>query len=175
MLRIKPTYIVGHVTDINLEDLKKDSIKGLVFDLDNTIMPPKTGDYPEDILKWLEMVKNEFKIAILSNNPHKEYVQKAGEKAGCIAYEKAQKPRIKAAVQALKDLDLLPEQVVIIGDRPLTDILVGQRLGLTTVLVDPLITHDENQFISFLKMLERCFISSALKKFADNGNNNQNN
>lgn len=168
MLKLKPTYIVEHVTDINLEDLKQENIKGLIFDLDNTLMPPKTGVYPENILRWLELIKNDFKIAILSNNPHKEYVREAGEKAGCIAYEKAGKPRRKAAISALKDLELLPEQVVMIGDRPLTDILVGQRLGLITILVDPLIKNDESNFIKCLRKLERFFISSALKKFSEN-------
>lgn len=171
MLRLKPTYIVEHVTDINLEDLKKEGIKGLVFDLDNTLMPPRTGNYPENIENWLKEVKNDFKIAILSNNPHADYVREAGVKAGCIAYEKARKPRRAAAMQALKDLDLLPEQVVMIGDRPLTDIFVGQRLGLITILVEPLIKNEEHEFIKFLRKLERIFISTALKKFTENDNN----
>ncbi|GAI13868.1 unnamed protein product, partial [marine sediment metagenome] len=135
MLRLKPAYIAEHVTDINLEELKAENIKGMIFDLDNTIMPPRAGSIPEDIMQWLALVKNDFKIAILSNNPYKDYVQKAGELAGCAAYEKAGKPRTKAALQALKDIDLLPSQVVMIGDRPLTDIWVGQRLGITTILV----------------------------------------
>ncbi len=172
MLRLKPTYIVEHVTDINLEDLKQENIKGLIFDLDNTLMPPRTGIYPEVISQWLEEVKKDFKIAILSNNPYKDYVRQAGEKAGCIAYEKAGKPRRKAALQALKDLDLMPEQVVIIGDRPLTDILVGQRLGLITILVDPLIKQEEVRVIKFFRKLERIFISPALKKFTENNENN---
>lgn len=164
-MRLKPTYIAEHVRDINLDDLKNENIKGLMFDLDNTIMAPHTGVYTEEISNWLKLVKNDFKIAILSNNPDASYVKDAGEKAGCIAYEKAGKPRIKAAVQALKDLDLLPEQVAMVGDRPLTDILVGQRLGLVTILVDPLMKHQEHDFIKFLRKLEKIFISSALKKF----------
>lgn len=172
MLRLKPTYIVEHVTDINLEDLKNDNIKGLIFDLDNTIMPPRAGVFSEDITTWLEAVKNEFKIAILSNNPHKEYVRQAGELAGCVAYEKAGKPRRNAAIKALRDLDLLPQQVVMIGDRPLTDIWVGQRLGLVTILVDPLIKHEETRLVQFLRKIERIFISSAMRKFTENDDNN---
>ena len=164
---MKPTYIVERVTNINLEDLKNDNIKGLIFDLDNTLMPPKSGVYPEDIANWLESLKGEFKIAILSNNKEKKYVQDAGEKAGCIAYESAQKPRRKAALNALKDLDLMPEQVAMIGDRPLTDILVGQRLGLVTILVDPIMKKEEIIIVKFLRKLERIFISKASKDFTD--------
>ncbi|MCK7484503.1 MAG: hypothetical protein MZU97_02350 [Bacillus subtilis] len=43
MAFLKPTYIVEHVTDINLDDLKADGIKGLLFDLDNTLMRPAYG------------------------------------------------------------------------------------------------------------------------------------
>ncbi len=165
--RLKPTYIVERVTDINLHDLMDDNIKGLIFDLDNTIMPPKTGILPEDIAEWLEIAKLDFKIAILSNNPCSVYVKEAGEKVGCIAIEKAAKPRRKAAVKALKDLDLIPSQVVIIGDRPLTDILVGQRLGLITILVDPIMKQKENRLFKFLRKLERLFVSAPKKSFSD--------
>jgi len=165
-MRLKPTYIVERVTDINLDDLKKENIKGLVFDLDNTLMPPNTEEYPKDIFEWLTHVKNDFKIVILSNNPEKDYVQRAGEIAGCLAYEKAGKPRRKAAVQALKDIDLLPEQVVMVGDRPLTDIWVGQRLGMTTILVDPIMKKEEIAIVKCLRKLERLFVSPAKKIFS---------
>lgn len=165
MLRLKPTYIVERVTDINLEDLKTDNIRGLIFDLDNTLMHPKTSHLPEDIANWLDIVKNDFKIAILSNNPFTNYVKEAGERVGCVAYERAGKPRRKAAVRALKDLDLLPGQVAIIGDRPLTDIWVGQRLGMVTILVDPLLKHEEMWIIKHLRKLEKIFITKAVKTF----------
>jgi len=171
MLRLKPTYAVGRVTDINLEDLRAENIKGLIFDLDNTLMHPQTSYLPEDIEQWLDEVKKEFKIVILSNNPYTDYVKAAGQRVGCIAYEKAGKPRKKAALRALKDLDLLPQQVAIIGDRPLTDIWVGQRLGMVTILVDPLLKNEEMWIIKGLRKLEKIFITKALKSFTENDKN----
>jgi len=166
-LRLKPTYIVERVTDIDLEELKDENIKGLIFDLDNTLMPPKTCIFPEDIAKWLDKAKVDFKIAILSNNPDKLYVKEAGEQIGCIAFEKAGKPRRKAALLALKNLGLIPSQVVMVGDRPLTDIWVGQRLGIITILVDPIMKHKEARIIKFLRKMERLFVSSPKKSFSD--------
>jgi len=166
-LRLKPTYVVERVTDINLQELKDDGIKGLIFDLDNTLMPPKSCVLPEDIELWLEKAKIDFKIAILSNNPNLSYVKEAGERIGCIAFHKAGKPRKKAAVKALKELDLIPSQVVMVGDRPLTDVWLGQRLGLITILVDPLIKQKEARIIKLLRKLERLFISSPRKTFSD--------
>lgn len=164
--RLRPTYIVEHVTDINLEDLKEEGVKGLLFDLDNTLMAPKTGMLTQDVANWLEIVKKEFQIAILSNNPHQPYIEVAAEQIGCIAYGKADKPRRAIALKALKELDLIPSQVAIVGDRPLTDIWVGQRLGMITVLVDPLIKHEESAIVQFLRKLERIFIKSPSKFFS---------
>ena len=166
-LRLKPTYIVDRVTDIDLEELKDENIKGLIFDLDNTLMPPKTCILPEDIAEWIEKAKIDFKIAILSNNPNKSYVQEAGERVGCIAFDKAGKPRRKAALRALKKLELIPSQVVMVGDRPLTDILVGQRLGIITILVDPIMKQKEARIVKILRRLERLFVSSPKKSFSD--------
>lgn len=165
MLKLKPTYVVERVTDINLDDLKAENVLGLIFDLDNTLMHPKTSYLPDDIKEWLDTIKNDFKIAILSNNPYTNYVKEAGERVGCVAYERAGKPRRKAALKALKDLDLLPAQVAIIGDRPLTDIWLGQRLGMVSILVDPLLKHEEMWIIKFLRKLERSFITTSRKTF----------
>ncbi len=171
MLRLKPTYAVERASDINLEDLKADNIKGLIFDLDNTLMHPHTSYLPEDIEHWLDEVKKDFKIVILSNNPYSNYVKAAGERVGCIAYERAGKPRTKAALRALKDLDLLPHEVAIVGDRPLTDIWVGQRLGMVTILVDPLLKNEEMWIIKKLRKLERIFITKAIRTFSEKDEN----
>lgn len=169
MFRLKPTYIVEHVTDINLDDLKDEGIKGLIFDLDNTIMAPKTGEFTEDIMDWLNIVRNDFKIAIVSNNPHEEYIENASKVACCPAYSKAGKPRTGVAAKALKDLNLLPHQVAMVGDRPLTDVWMGQRLGLITILVDPLIKYQEIPIVKLLRKLERIFIQPAGKSFRQKG------
>ena len=170
VFRLKPTYIVEHVTDINLEDLKNEGIRGLVFDLDNTLMPPKTGTLAENVKEWLDIVRKDFKIAIVSNNPRLMYIEQAAKEACCPAYGKAGKPRTDIAAKALKNMDLLPDQVAMVGDRPLTDIWVGQRLGLITILVDPLIKHEEIIIVKFLRRLERIFVHPPRKFFSPHNN-----
>lgn len=166
VFRLKPTYIVEHVTDINLEDLRAEGIKGLIFDLDNTLMAPKSSELSTEIAHWLEIVKNDFQIAIVSNNPHQHYVEDAAKIIGAPAYHKAKKPRTAIATVALKKLDLLPYQVAMVGDRPLTDIWVGQRMGMITILVDPLIKHEEMVIVKFLRKLERIFIEAPKRIFS---------
>lgn len=166
MTFLKPTYVVEHVTDINLEDLKASGIKGLVFDLDNTLMEPNAGQLTNDIAQWISTVKESFKIAVLSNNPHECYIKKASEEIGCPAYAKAGKPNINTAVKVLSEIELEAKEVAMVGDRPLTDIWVGQKLNLTTILVDPLIKHREMLIVKFLRRLERLFIGKPQKTFS---------
>jgi len=163
--RMKPTYIIDRVTDINLEDLKDEGIRGILFDLDNTLMAPKSGVLTDDIDDWLKIAKKDFKIAIVSNNTNLEYMERVQSIFHCPVYAAAKKPSRKIAIKALMAIDLLPSQVAMVGDRPLTDILVGQRLGMITILVDPLIKHKEINIVKFLRKLERIFIKPASKKF----------
>ncbi len=167
-LKLKPTYITDHVTSINFEDLIQEGIKGLIFDLDNTIMKPRTGKLTEDIREWLNQAKEHFLLAVVSNNPHKDYMEEVEKEVGIPVYYRAKKPRRGATLKAIKDMKLLPSEVAMVGDRTLTDIFVGQRIGLVTILVDPLMKYQEPAFIRLCRKFERLFIHPAKKVFSKN-------
>ena len=65
---LKPDYNLKSIYDIDLEDLKSQGIKALLFDLDSTLMASKSGFYSEKTLGWLEKVRKDFYIAVISNN-----------------------------------------------------------------------------------------------------------
>lgn len=156
--KLKADYINKHVTDIDLQELSNKGIKGLVFDLDNTIMAPRSGILTKDIEQWLNTVKECFKIAVVSNNHKDNYIENAAKVIGCPVYGKAKKPSIKIIMKTLEEMHLKPEEIAVIGDRPLTDIWVGKKLGSVTILVDPLMKDKEHDFVKFLRKLERSFI-----------------
>lgn len=155
---LKADIITQNVKDLNLEELKAQGIKGFVFDLDNTIMKPDTGYFTEDIEAWLSEVEKDFKIAIVSNNPRPDYAKKVKSIVTYPVYFNASKPRRKFVIAALKDLGIDPSEACMVGDRPLTDIWVGQRLGMKTILVDPLIKHQEPILFKILRKAERSFV-----------------
>jgi hypothetical protein len=160
LFKLKADYILKHVTDIDLQELKNKGIKGFIFDLDNTIMAPKTGILTSDVENWLSEVKEDFKIAVVSNNREQNYIELAAKVVGCPVEGKAKKPQRKVIKKVLEQLNLKPSEVAVVGDRPLTDIWVGKRLGSITILVDPLMKDHENTFIKFLRKLERSFIDN---------------
>lgn len=156
--KLKPTYIFEHVRDIDLEELKSLGIKAFLFDLDNTIMPPQTGVFPDEIATWLDVVQKDFKVAVVSNNRNKKYLEIVKKVSDFPIYFNAEKPSTKTVKEALLALGITAEQAAMVGDRPLTDIWVGCRLNMTTILVDPLMKNQEHDIIKFLRKLERSFI-----------------
>lgn len=157
---LKADFALESVLNIDLDEMRKRGVKGFIFDLDNTLMAPNTGIFTEAIKNWLDEVMKEFKVAIVSNNPIPAYEKKVREIVNMPIYFKAGKPSRKFVREALKELGILPEEAAMVGDRPLTDIWVGQRLKMVTILVDPLRKHQEHQVIKFLRGLERSFVKN---------------
>lgn len=156
---LKPDFILKNIYEIDLNLLKEQGIKAIFFDLDSTIMVSKSGEYHEKTEKWLEEVDKDFFIAVISNNKKCEYLEKVQSISNFQIIGNANKPSTKAMRHLLSKIYMTPEQVVIVGDRPLTDVLAGIRLGAKTILVDSINAHNEGLATRFVRWLERRFIS----------------
>ena len=159
---LKPSLIVQDITTIDLAGLKAQGIKGFIFDLDNTIMAPHSGALEQRIETWLVLLQAEgFKCLVLSNNKKAEYCQLAEKVLNIPVISHAAKPRRAMFRKALEMIGLTAREVAMVGDRPLTDIWVGQRMGAFTILVDPLIKQQERQLYKVLRGLERLFVQGG--------------
>jgi HAD superfamily phosphatase (TIGR01668 family) len=133
----KPKVYYKSIFDINYEYLKKKNIKVIIFDLDNTIITVDE-DYPSDkVVELFKKLNNDFKIFIASNNK-KERVRRIGKYMNVHAFYSVVKPTKKIRKLLLKKYDVKMSEVAIIGDQVVTDIFMGNRLKMYTVLVDPL-------------------------------------
>lgn len=159
---VKPSLIIDDITRIDLAALKSAGIRGFIFDLDNTIMAPHTGALEDRIAAWLTILQADgFKCLVLSNNKKADYCQLAEKVLNIPVISHAAKPRRAKFRQALEMMGLLANEVAMVGDRPLTDIWVGQRMGAYTILVDPLIKHSEKVYIKVLRRMERMFVQEG--------------
>jgi HAD superfamily phosphatase (TIGR01668 family) len=158
---LQADFVLKNVMEINLDEMRQKGIKGFIFDLDNTLMAPNTGFFTEEVKAWLDELMKEFKVAIVSNNPIPSYEKKVREVINMPIYFKAGKPRRKFVKEALLELGIDPTEAAMVGDRPLTDIWVGQRLKMVTVLVDPIRKKQEHKIVKFLRSLERSFVKNA--------------
>lgn len=157
---LKPDFNLKNIYDIDLSLLKELGIKAIFFDLDSTIMVSKSAEYSEKMENWLQEVKKDFFIAVISNNKKSEYIEKVKNISNFLIIGNAKKPSTKVIRKVLADINILAEEVVIVGDRPLTDIFAGQRLGAKTILVGSINAENEGIPTRFVRWLERRFILS---------------
>lgn len=156
---VTPTVIAARTTMLTVELFKNLGIKGLIFDLDNTLMAPKKGILSDEIKDWLNNLRAEgFKMICVSNNKRFDYCADAEKLLDMPVIAYACKPDSEKLLEGLKYLQLPVEEVAVMGDRPLTDILGGQRIGAKTILVEPLMKAYEPVYIKGLRWLEWCFV-----------------
>lgn len=137
-----PNKQIKTIYDIDSSILKEKGIKGIVVDLDNTLVAWDQAYVTEDILTWFkELERNDIKYVVFSNN-HADRVATFAYPNNLPYIARAKKPLPKAFKQAVQKMNLRPHEVAIIGDQLLTDILGGNTVGLYTILVDPLVQSD---------------------------------
>lgn len=155
---IKPDYNLENIFAIDLNELKSQGVDALLFDLDSTLMGSKTGYYTEKTINWLNEVRKDFFIGVVSNNYNPDYMAKVQSCTDFPIVFEAHKPDIKVAKKFMDKNNLKPETTCFVGDRPLTDIVCGQRLGCKTILVDSITADIEKPVVRFARWLERLSI-----------------
>ena len=155
---LEPNYNLESIYDIDITELKQTGIKGLFFDLDSTLMKSKSGKFSFQTIQFINDLKLNFKLAIITNNKKKSYIEKAKSQIDIPIYARAAKPNAKILLKACKDLNLQSFEVAMIGDRPLSDILGGINAGMTTILVDSISKDEESLIVRFARFLERLTI-----------------
>ena len=152
---IKPDYNLESIFNINFEELKAKGVKIILSDLDSTVMPSKSGEFPQNVKEWIDKVRKNFDFAIISNNKSEEYISKVKSQCYFDVIGYANKPSCKVMREYITSKGYKPSEVVMIGDRPLTDILAGKLLGCTTILVDSITKTTEKPIVRFVRKIER--------------------
>ena len=154
---LKPDYNLKNVYEIDFVKLKEQGVKCLMFDLDSTIMVSKSSTFLPETVEWFNTFIKDFEVAIISNNKSEEYIENASKLAPCRVIGRADKPNPKVMRSYLESVGIEPQNSVMIGGRPLTDILAGKLLGCKTILVGS-INPSENLPTKFVRALERSTI-----------------
>ena len=156
---IKPDYNLKNVYEIDFNELKAQGIKSIMLDLDSTIMISKSATLLPETLAWFDTFMKDFEVAIISNNKSAKYIENASRIAPCRVIGRANKPNPAVMKAYLDDMGIKPEEAVMVGDRPLTDILAGKFLGCKTILVGSI-----NQKETWPTRLVRALERSTIKK-----------
>lgn len=130
-----PDMYQKSIYEVNYKKLKKAGIKCILFDLDNTLVPYTTKEPNKQIKDLFAELNNDFKVIIMSNSG-KNRLRPFKEKLNVDVAYKSHKPLKKKYLKIFEIYKLKPEEVASIGDQLMTDIYGGNRVGITTILVN---------------------------------------
>lgn len=161
-----PDLYCDSIRHIDLDLLESKGIKGIILDIDNTLVPMHRKDADENATTWIAQLKSRgFKVCILSNAAEKR-VLRFNKDIDVIAIHRAFKPAGKAFLKAAEALELEPENIAVVGDQIFTDILGGNKANMLTVLVKP-IDKKEILYVRLKRTPEKIVLKSFAQKLED--------
>lgn len=162
--KLIPHKNVNTIYDIDVKALWEAGVRGIITDLDNTLVGAKDPNATPQLVNWFKLVQAMgYQIVIVSNN-ERSRVSKFAKPLSIPYISGAKKPTNAAFRRALEMMNVTPKQTVVIGDQLLTDVLGGNRMGLYTILVTPISLKDEGIFTKFNRNLEKMAFKWMKKK-----------
>jgi uncharacterized protein len=159
-----PDEHVKSILDITPEHLRRLGVKGIITDLDNTLVEWDRPTATPQLIKWFEeMKKSNILVTIVSNNRSKNRVKVFSDPLQIPFIFQAKKPMVQAFHKATSQMNLKKEETVVIGDQLLTDVLGGNRGGFHTILVVP-VAQTDGFFTKFNRFVERRLLNWFRKK-----------
>lgn len=160
--RFFPKMFVEKVQDIDLNGLAAKGIKGLILDIDNTLVASHVKYADENVIKWIKTVQDfGFKACIVSN-ASKTRVVLFNEKLKLFAIHRASKPGTRAFLKAASHMGLNPPEIAVVGDQIFTDVYGANRAGMYSILTTPI--HPEEFFLVKFKRIFEKYILNLYKK-----------
>ena len=164
MLSVYPKAYFDKIEKITIEFIKKNNLKALILDMDNTLINYKK-EMPENIEKWAKELKGQgTRLYILSNTNKKAKVKSIAEKLDVPYRSFAIKPLKPGFLKVQKELGYKPEQIGVVGDQIFTDIVGGNRCNMFTILIDAI---DDKDF--WYTLWKRPLEKMLKKKFREKG------
>lgn len=140
---------------IDLKALRNRGIRGIILDLDNTLVQWNHPEPTEPLERWLGEVREAgFRACIVSNNAGGR-VRSFAERLDVPGISKAVKPRRGSFRRAMSLMGTSPPETAVVGDQILTDVLGAKRLGLYVILVKPVTAREfvGTRIVRFLESL----------------------
>ena len=113
--------------DVSPEFLKKEGIRLLLCDLDNTLRLHSEKEPADELAEWIEDCRKAgVKIVIISNNGRKKMMQKfcAPIDVPCVWW--ARKPMSTKLTEAMQEYGFKPSETAMLGDKWSTDVLAAK-------------------------------------------------
>ena len=143
--RFFPDTTVSSTYAIDYEKLYKEGYRGILFDIDNTLVAYDEECPNQDVIDFINKLKrNGIEVALCSNSPSSRGKNFGKHLPVSNTYPFSCKPFPFCFKKAMRDHGLKANQIAILGDQMYTDILGGNIWGLYTILTAPIAIKDRN-------------------------------
>lgn len=141
---LQPDLILqSSVLNLTPNIIEQYKLKGLVLDVDETLVPVRVSEASLALREWVEQTRNVTKLWLVSNNLSDARIGGIARSLDLPYILGAVKPSRRKLRQAVTAMDLPLDRVAMVGDRLFTDVLAGNRLGMFTILVEPIVDAGE--------------------------------
>lgn len=141
-----PDEYLDSVYSIDFEELKKKGFRGVLFDIDNTLVPHGAPADKKIIELFVHLREMGIDYCLISNNQLPR-VKPFADKINAKFIENAHKPSGKNYREAMKKMGCDTTDAVFVGDQIFTDIYGAKRAGMQTILVKPIHPSEEIQIV----------------------------
>ncbi len=131
---------------IPFERLYEEGFRGIIFDIDNTLVPHGAPADARSIELFDRLKAIGFSITLLSNNGE-ERVALFNKDVNVNTIHKAGKPGVKGYLKACEMMNTDVDNTVFIGDQIFTDIMGAKKSGMKAIMVKYMNPREEIQII----------------------------
>lgn len=159
--RFFPDRYVASTYVIDFEKLYEQGFRGLIFDIDNTLVPHGAPADERAVRLFQRLKEIGFRCCLISNNQEPR-VKMFNEKIQVDYVYNAHKPSTKNYYRAMEIMGTDAANTVFIGDQLFTDVWGAKRAGIPSILVKPIHPKEEIQIV-LKRRLERIVLRSYEK------------
>lgn len=163
-----PDAYVASTYVVDFEKLYEEGIRGLIFDIDNTLVPHGTPADQRAVALFARLRKIGFECCLISNNQEPR-VKMFNEKIQVNYVYNAHKPSVKNYFKAMGIMGTDQSNTLFIGDQLFTDVWGAKRSGIRNILVKPIHPKEEIQIV-LKRYLEKIVLYFYKKRLKSDGN-----
>ena len=144
--RFYPDEYVDSTYGIDFEELYRQGYRGIIFDIDNTLVPHGAPADARSIALFRRLKELGYRIMLLSNNKEPR-VKMFNDAVGAEYIFKAGKPGTVNYYKAMERMHTDKGNTLFVGDQLFTDVWGAKKTGIRTFLVKPIHPKEEIQIV----------------------------
>jgi len=160
-----PDHEADSAYGIDYKTLYRKGYRGIIFDIDNTLVPHGAPATPQAIEFFGRLRELGFQTLLLSNNKEPR-VKSFADAVGASYIYKAGKPKPGNYRRAMQEMGTDATNTIFVGDQIFTDVYGANLAGIRTILVKPIHPKEEIQIVlkRYLEKIVLFFYARYRKK-----------